>query len=161
MSSILRHGNLWSIGVIYYTWRLVLSFPWLGDWYRDWLCTCLKEHCSLHHMNSSKDYFLWRYHNLMLEEFSTKKAWMMIQHHYNYHHNQHCWHPASSSPKVARFANMIIWEHAPQDLNKEMRHSQWSAYMGGPIKAKWTIDCSLEMDVVPKLLSPAWQACKK
>lgn len=42
-----------------------------GGWLRGWLCTCLKDHCSLLHMNFSRVYFLWKHHFPLVYKFTT------------------------------------------------------------------------------------------
>lgn len=79
---------------------LIMPWQWFlfwlsGDWLQDWLCTCLKERYSLHHMNFSRGLFLWRSHKLILKESNTNKRWKMIlyhPHHSLYHHHQHHQH---------------------------------------------------------------------
>lgn len=57
-------------------WILILLS---GVWLQDWQCIWLKEHYSLHHMNLSRGYYLWRFPNWVICQSSTNNALKTIQ----------------------------------------------------------------------------------
>jgi hypothetical protein len=42
-----------------------------GGWLQGWLCTCLKDHCSLLHTNFSRVYSLWKHHFPLVYKFTA------------------------------------------------------------------------------------------